>query len=132
MFPDSASLDRQYRLPVQIPTNVVEQFLRDLTAVAVADGPYRPIRVPDSRSHREFRIRSNAGTVRIFTDILLGPMEKPWAVEYGGRQMLIDSSAPWRAYGLIRPYFDEFRRQRTEEFREMNRALEPSPSPVPR
>lgn len=132
VIPTSASADRQYELPVQVPPDAAEHFLRELATMPVADGPYEPIRVADLRVHREFRIVSDAGTVRIFSDTPTF-VSRVWAVEYGGRQMVVDSAAPWEAYQLLHPYLDELRWITQYGLDAMIRAPVPtaSPSPVP-
>lgn len=129
MGPTYDSAGRRYELPVQVPTDAAERFLRDLTTVPVSDGPNRPITVVDGFSHVEFAISSDAGVVRIFRDSRRGAL---WAVEYGTQKMVIDSAAPRQAYELIRPYFDEFKKVGRDKFEEMDVAPVPSPSPEAR
>ena len=129
LFPTAHSAERRYELPVQVPTDVAEHFLRDLTTVPIADGPNVPIRVADGFYHVEFAILSDAGRVGISVDSRRGAL---WTVEYGARQMVItDSAPPWGAYQLIRPYFEGFKKMGRDKLEEMDLEPAPSPSPLP-
>jgi hypothetical protein len=136
MSPPLDSAERRIERRVQVPTDAAERFLRDLAAVPVADGPYQPSRITDVRFHLAFAISSDAGPVRIFSDAppFIDAGRVPWAVEYGGRQMVIDSAAPWKAFQPIRPYLDELRSITQYELDALIRSPAPSlnPSPVPR
>jgi len=148
MYPPYPSAERQYELPVQASTDAAERFLREIAMLPVADGPYRPMRLPDSRFHRELRVVSGAGTVRVFTDSLSippppalvasGAGKPPWAVEYRGHRMVTDPDGPTRAFRLLGPYLGGIKKMSTDERQkamdELERMLltpEPSPSPLP-
>lgn len=104
---ETRTAQRQYELPVNIPADAVERFLRELTTMPVAEGPYRRPQVGrqivDVYTNLEFVISSEAGPVRVFS-VLTPSIDRPWAVEYGGRQMVVESDAPLQAYQAIRPY----------------------------
>lgn len=89
---------------------------------------YQPRAVPDLLSHLEFAISSDADPVRIFSDTWGRDGPRPWAVEYGGRRMVIDSAAPWQAYQLILPYLDEFTNMTRDGLDEMIRPPVPTAS----
>jgi hypothetical protein len=114
IWSDAPDAERRFQLPVQIPADSAERFLRALTTVPVADGPPYQEGDLDVTMNLEFAISSDAGPVRIFGYLGWDPDRwppMPWAVEYRGRQMIIDSAGPWEAYQLIRPYVGELRQQ---------------------
>lgn len=130
MRPPNDSAERRVELPIQMPTDVVEDVLRLLATMAIVDAPYRPTRVPDYRIHTEFTISTDAGPVRVFNDSpgLVGRV--PWAVVYNGKHTVTDAGIPREAYRRISPYLAELRKMTQNELRTLIEAPAPPPSPA--
>jgi hypothetical protein len=76
--------------------------------------------------------------VRIFSDTVPGfpytgaqlgrPGRAPWAIDFGGTRMVIDSDAPGQAYEVIRPFLhpDELDKLREEGLQAPSPAASPT------
>jgi hypothetical protein len=101
---------RTMDVDVQVPVASADAFLRSLARLPVADGQYVPFSDhTDDFPSVVFAIQFESGEVRIFTESQ-GTAHGPWAVEFNGDRLVIDSPAPWKAYRRILRFLrrDEF------------------------
>ena len=136
---DTSGRHREFEF--QVAADVVEGYLRSLAQLPVAEGrPAATFDDTDDYPSSEYIVGTNQGDLSIYT-IAQGDWRtherRPWAVEYRGTRMVIDSNGPQRAFASIAPQL------RWEEFLQFHRQFindtvftrrgqaSPSPSPSP-
>lgn len=89
---------------VTIPIDQARKFLAELSSVSPRPGIYEPkLTHTDDYPLLSISLATPAGTIRLYSSSQ-GPGHVPWAMEYGGKTFVIDSSAPDQALDRLRPF----------------------------
>lgn len=87
----------EQRLPITVPTMVMEGVLRDLTIIKVVPGPYRP-RMDHTDDYPDDLVQVSSGGHQVrFYSQSQGYDHVPWGIETGGQVLVSDAADVARA-----------------------------------
>ena len=94
---------------IQIPAKNVQAFLDKLAASSYTEGEYHPSTAwTDDYPSLNITIVLQTGSISFYSSSQ-GENRIPWAMSYGGKTYIIDSSTPMAALGELDPYLEHSR-----------------------
>jgi ankyrin repeat protein len=93
------------RRTIRLTKEQARLFLETLVGSAAVGGTYRPRMTLDNYPHLEIEIRAAAGS-STFSTRSVGADHTPWALDTGGRTLVVPSSHPGRALRFLRSVAD--------------------------